>query len=61
MFGSKERGSTDNGSCRRMHNTGFTIGTPIKDYEMSWVCSTYEREKNSYMVSVGKFEERRLI
>jgi hypothetical protein len=52
-------GRIGNGSCRTVHNTVFTTGTPIKAYGMSWICGTYEGEKNSYMVSAGKFEERR--
>jgi hypothetical protein len=59
IFGSQVDGSSDNGSCRTVHNTDFTTGTPIKVYETSWVCGTYERERNSYVVSARKFEERR--
>ena len=44
-------GSPGNGSCRTVHNTGFTIGTPIKAYGMSCVCVTYEGERNSYMTN----------
>jgi hypothetical protein len=50
-------GSSDNGSCKTVHNTGFTTGTPIKAYEMSCVCGTYEGERNSYMVSAGKLKK----
>lgn len=54
-------GRTGNGSCRTVHNTGFTIGTPIKAYETSCVCGTYEGERNSYMVSAGKLKKEDLF
>jgi len=54
-------GSTGNGSCRTVHNTGFTIGTPIKAYEMSCICDTYEGERNSYVVSAGKLKKEDLF
>jgi len=44
-----------------VHNTGFSIGTPLRAYEMICVCGTYEGDRNSYMISAGKLKKEDLF